>query len=81
MDIILRDCARVRTVLDETEQGRFSCNHQPGRTHAYLNVMYRDELAICRVLQANAAGFMREKEWASAYPSVLRRELIRYFSV
>lgn len=39
VDIILRDYARVRAVLDETEQGHFLCNYQPGHPHAYLNVM------------------------------------------
>ena len=79
VDIILRDWQRVQTAVEETGRGICTCHYQPGHPHAFLNVMYRGELACCKVLHARDEAFFREKRQAESYPPALKRQLVETF--
>ena len=79
VDIILRDWQRVQTAVEETDRGICTCHYQPGHPHAFLNVMYRGELACCRVLHARDEAFFREKRRAESYPPALKKRLVETF--
>lgn len=79
VDLLLRDMARVTAILESTERGAFSSHYQTGHPHAFLDVMYRGELASCRVLYARDDGFLQAKRRAEAYPAALRGALIANF--
>ena len=79
VDIILRDWQRVQTAVEETDRGICTCHYQPGHPHAFLNVMYRGELACCRVLHARDEAFFREKRQAESYPPALKKRLMETF--
>lgn len=55
-------------------------HYQTGHPHAYLNVMYRGELASCKVLYSKDNDFSKLKEYAECYPDSLQRALIAFFS-
>ena len=78
-DLILRDVKRVRKCIGECEQGKISPHYQAGHPHAYLNVMYRGELAACKVLYSRDNDFMELKKWAGTYPDRLRAALMASF--
>lgn len=78
-DLILRDLDRVAGVLDETDRGEVSANDQTGHPHAYLNVMYRGELAACRPLWTDGGRFIDLKARAEIYPEPMRRALMSKF--
>ena len=79
VDIILRDWQRVQTAVEETDRGICTCHYQPGHPHAFLNVMYRGELACCRVLHARDEAFFREKRQSESYPPALKKRLMETF--
>jgi len=78
-DIILRDWQRVAGVLQSSEQGQYSCHYQPGHPHAFVDVMYRGELASCQVLYARDDDFLTAKQRAEIYPPALKAALIGFF--
>lgn len=78
-DWILRDLDRVARVLDETDRGEISSNYQTGHPHAFVNVMYRGELASCRPLWTEAGRFAALKARAEVYPEPMRRALLGNF--
>lgn len=79
VDLILREMDRVKEVVDRTDRGEFSPNYQTGHPHAYLDVMYRGELACCRVLTSADEEFLRLRERARQYPDALRNALMSFF--
>ena len=79
VDLICRDVQRVRRAVDETDAGRFSAHYQPGHPHAYLDVMYRGELASAKVLCARDAALLPLKSRAEVYPEALRASLLDFF--
>jgi predicted nucleotidyltransferase len=79
VDLILRETQRVAQVITECESGRISVHYQPGHPHAYINVMYMGELALCRVLWAANAQVSLLKTRAEHYPDALQRALIDLF--
>ena len=79
VDIILRDFARVRAVVEASDRGEFSCHYQPGHPHAYVDVMYRGELASCKVLFAADEEFSALKRRAEVYPKPLKKAILDYF--
>lgn len=76
VDLICRDVSRVRAVLDETDAGVVTAHYQTGHPHAYLNEMYRGELASCRILWARDDEFVRMKERAEEFPEAMRRAML-----
>lgn len=79
VDLIFRDLHRVRQAVRACDEGRVSCHYQAGHPHAYLNAMYRGELALCRVLYARDADFLRAKAGAESYPEPMRQALLSFF--
>lgn len=79
VDLLLRDMQRVEECILQTGCGRVTSHYQTGHPHAYLNVMYRGELASCRVLYAKDAAFLSWKQEAERYPAPLREALISFF--
>ena len=79
VDLILRDLTRVKAVVERSGEGLFSSHYQPGHPHAYIDVMYRGELASCRVLHSANRGFLELKRRAENYPEPLRKALISFF--
>ncbi len=78
-DLILRDIARVRDILDRTERGETAAHYQTGHPHGYIDAMYRGELAAGKALYARDQSFTEMKERAEVYPEELRRALISFF--
>ena len=79
VDLIMRDMERVKNEVRESGEGRISSHYQTGHPHAYLNVMYRGELAISRVLYAGNEEFTRWKEEAEQYPDKMREAILSFF--
>lgn len=79
VDLILRDYKRVKDILSTSDNGNFSSHYQPGHPHAFLDIMYRGELASCRILSSDKE-FLRIKQKAEQYPDALKHSLIRFFS-
>ena len=79
VDLILRDIRRVKLAIKQTNRGEISVHYQPGHPHAYLNVMYRGELALSRLLLTDSQEFADLKQQAEFYPETLRKSLISFF--
>lgn len=79
VDLILRETQRVAQVITDCESGRISAHYQPGHPHAYINVMYMGELALCRMLWDSAGHVSQLKTRAEHYPDALQRALIDLF--
>ena len=80
VDFILRDTARVKECITQTDNGNITMHYQTGHPHAYLNVMYRGELASCKILYSKDNDFSKLKEYSECYPDNLQRALIAFFS-
>lgn len=79
VDLILRDWRRVKKVIDDTDQGKYACHYHVGHPHAYVDVMYRGELAVSRVLYAKNQEFWEIKQHAQRYPNALKKSIIYSF--
>lgn len=79
VDLIFRDIARVKQVIQDTNQGTFQANYQPGHPHAYMNYMYRGKLAFNEIIFAREASFSDLKILAQQYPSSLQHNLLQFF--
>ena len=80
VDLILRDYAKVTRIIETSDAGRFAPHYQTGHPHAFLDVMYRGELASCKVLYAADESFLRAKRSAERYPAALKKALVDFFS-
>ncbi|PTL83409.1 nucleotidyltransferase domain-containing protein [Vitiosangium sp. GDMCC 1.1324] len=79
VDLLYRDLGRVREVITEARQGRFSMNYQPGHPHGFSSVIWMGEVATCRPL-LDASGRIAElKNETSPFPEPLRDALIARF--
>lgn len=79
VDLIMRDMERVKNEVRESGEGRISSHYQTGHPHAYLNVMYRGELASSRVLYAGNEAFEKWKNEAESYPDKMREAILSFF--
>lgn len=79
VDLIFRDIKRVSTVIDDCLSGKVSSNYHSGHPHAYLNVMYMGEIAICRILFDPENKIAELKSKTKPYPRVLKDAIIGYF--
>ena len=77
-DLILRDVHRVERVIDETDHGEVASHYQTGHPHAFVNVMYRGELALCQPLWTRG-DFPALKARAEVYPEPMRESLLGAF--
>lgn len=79
VDFILRDAERVENVIKECQEGIVSAHYQTGHPHAYINVMYMGELAVCKVLWDKQGNISQRKSAAEQYPPELKKALIGFF--
>lgn len=79
VDLILRDIDRVKDIVVNTNAGDFSANYQTGHPHAYLDVMYRGELASCKILYSGDDDFIYLQNSAREYPAALKSSLLHFF--
>ena len=80
VDVILRDMNRVADIVAKTDAGEFSAHYQTGHPHAFLDVIYRGELACAKVLCHSSAEFSVLKKRAEVYPDTLRTALLDFFT-
>jgi len=79
VDFILRDAERVENVISECQEGDISAHYQTGHPHAYMNVMYMGELAVCKILWDKQGNISALKRVAEKYPPKLQRAIISFF--
>ncbi|WNG26185.1 nucleotidyltransferase domain-containing protein [Cystobacter fuscus] len=79
VDLLYRDLGRVREVIAEARQGRFSMNYQVGHPHGFCSVIWMGEIATCRPL-FDPLGLIAElKGQTWPYPEALKDALIARF--
>ncbi|ATB38609.1 hypothetical protein CYFUS_004044 [Cystobacter fuscus] len=79
VDLLYRDLGRVREVIAEGRQGRFSMNYQVGHPHGFCSVIWMGEVATCQPL-LDPLGLIAElKGQTRPYPEPLRDALIARF--
>lgn len=78
VDLILRDLKRVKNVIEQTGRGEVSFHYQTGHPHACANVMYRGEMAVCRVLYAKCQKLYALQNEARVYPDIMRENLLNH---
>lgn len=79
VDLILRDMNRVKKIIQKTNKGEFSSHYQTGHPHAYVDVMYRGELASSIILYSKDDEFIELKKQAEVYPDMLKKALCSFF--
>ncbi|WP_313292010.1 nucleotidyltransferase domain-containing protein [Faecalispora jeddahensis] len=79
VDFILRDVERVENVITECQEGNISAHYQTGHPHAYINVMYMGELAVCKILWDKQGNISLRKSIAEQYPPKLKKSIIGFF--
>ena len=58
VDFILRDTSRVEKSIIDGQKGVVTSHYQPGHPHAFVNIMYMGELAICKLLWKKMIGYL-----------------------
>jgi hypothetical protein len=81
VDLILRDAKRVENVISECQEGNVSAHYQTGHPHAYMNVMYMGELAVCKVLWDKQGNISALKRIVEKYPPKLKQAIIGFFGL
>lgn len=79
VDFILREVERVENVIAECQEGNISAHYQTGHPHAYINVMYMGELAVCKMLWDKNGNISLRKSIAEQYPPKLKKAIIEFF--
>ncbi|WP_461612585.1 nucleotidyltransferase domain-containing protein [Clostridium sp. Marseille-QA1073] len=79
VDLIFRDIKRVSQVIDECLLGNVSAHYHAGHPHAYLNMMYMGEVAICKILADPTNRIAELKTKTIPYPKKLQDAIIKYF--
>lgn len=79
VDLLYRDLAQVRTVLEECIAGQPRIVYQPGHPHGFVTAIYLAEIALCRVLWDPIGAVADLKRLATPYPPALKAALIRMF--
>ena len=79
VDLLYRDFAQVRTVLEECIAGHPRIVYQPGHPHGFVTAIYLAEIALCRVLWDPSGAIAELKRLATPYPPALKTSLIRMF--
>ena len=80
VDFLFRDVHRVSGIIDDCSAGKISAHYQTGHPHAYLNVMYMGEIAICRILWDSDNRIMTLKAKTAPYSKALQDAMIGYFT-
>jgi hypothetical protein len=79
VDFILRGINRVENVFSECREGKVTAHYQTGHPHAYTNVMYMGELAVCKMLWDRQGNISALKQVAEQYPLKLKTAIISFF--
>ncbi|WNG60314.1 nucleotidyltransferase domain-containing protein [Archangium gephyra] len=79
VDLLYRDLERVREVIAEARQGRFSMNYQTGHPHGFCSTIWMGEVAICQPLLDPSGRIAELKGETSPFPEALRDALIARF--
>jgi hypothetical protein len=79
VDLLYRDLAKVRAVIEACHAGRVERVYQPGHPHAFVSSIYMGEMALCRVLWDPDTVLGPLKRQCDPYPEALREALIRTF--
>ncbi|GIP31793.1 nucleotidyltransferase domain-containing protein [Paenibacillus sp. J2TS4] len=79
VDLILRDVKRVSQVIEECLSGSVSAHYHAGHPHAYLNVMYMGEVAICKIISDPSHQIAELKKKTEPYPKAMQDAIIGYF--
>ncbi|WP_127593472.1 nucleotidyltransferase domain-containing protein [Paenibacillus lautus] len=80
VDFLFRDINRVSSIIDDCSAGLVSAHYQTGHPHAYLNVMYMGELAICRILSDSDNRILTLKAKTAPYPKALKDAMVGFFT-
>lgn len=76
VDLILRNVGRVQQAIEDTDSGCVTAHYQTGHPHAFLNAMYRGELAVCRPLWMRDDAFTAMKARAEQFPDAMREAML-----
>ena len=79
VDLLYRDLAKVREVIDACHAGRIERVYQPGHPHAFVSAIYMGEAAVARVLWDPDRVMTPIKRRCDPYPEALSEALIRTF--
>ena len=79
VDLLYRDLARVRAVVDECRAGEVGCYFQPGHPHGFVTAIYAGEIAVCVPLADSYGDIAKLKALTTPYPDVLRQALTKKF--
>lgn len=80
VDLILRDGNRVEKAIADCAGGNVTAHYQTGHPHAYLNVMYMGELAVCRILHDAIGRMSALQKLTLPYPEKLRTAMLSRFN-
>jgi predicted nucleotidyltransferase len=80
VDFLFRDINCVSSIIDDCSAGLVSAHYQTGHPHAYLNVMYMGELAICRILSDSDNRILTLKAKTAPYPKALKDAMVGFFT-
>jgi len=79
VDLLYRDLARVRAVIDECRAGQVGCFFQPGHPHGFVTAIYAGEIATCLPLADPFGDIVGLKALTTPYPDALRQAVTKKF--
>lgn len=79
VDLLYRDLGRVRDVIAQAREGRFSMNYQPGHPHGFASIIWMGEVATCRSLLDPRSVITSLKGETRPFPERLRTSLVARF--
>ncbi len=79
VDLLYRDLAKVREVIEACRAGTIERVYQPGHPHAFVSAIYMGEVAQCRPLWDPEGVLVPLKRQCTPYPPRLGEALIRAF--
>jgi hypothetical protein len=79
VDLLYRDLGRVRAVIADSRQGRFSMNYQPGHPHGFCSTIWMGEVATCQPLFDPFGRIAELKSQTWPYPEALKSALVALF--
>lgn len=80
VDVLYRDLAKVRAVIDDGREGRITTHYQPGHPHAFVSIIYAGEVAVCRPLFDPHGALAALKARVVPYPPAIGRALVAAFA-
>lgn len=79
VDLLYRDFARVREMIELCSAGTVSMHYQPGHPHGFCSAIWMGEVALC-VPQLDPSGVLAGlQRLTRPYPAALQQSLVRRF--